>query len=347
VAAALLPVVGNGFIATQVGDDSFFVAGIYNGKTVGNAFGPCHRAALPSDVGALATVPPPGVPADAALDVRRAVYFRRSWLDPSPRCSAASNESCATAALGARAWVEQRFYAHRDLPSVFVAEVQLFADDGAGGVDDGAGGTGDGASYGAGARGTRSGPGARGTDTPVAFLRLAPTPSFAPTDVNLTVVSPPASAVVARAGWTQIAETPETPLQGVAVVATNATSADTPAGLWAVPALGATLTFLTVVRTTIETAGGLDALVAAAQYDLAAAAAMAANGSLFQTHVDAWARDVWTAGVEVAGRPDVARAANSSLYAIFSSARADRAFGLSPGGLTAGYYGHVFWDQGR
>merc|ERR1712226_1193038 len=38
-------------------------------------------------------------------------------------------------------------------------------------------------------------------------------------------------------------------------------------------------------------------------------------------------------------------ALNSSLYAILSSIRADGpAFSISPGGLTNGYNGHVFWD---
>lgn len=38
---------------------------------------------------------------------------------------------------------------------------------------------------------------------------------------------------------------------------------------------------------------------------------------------------------------DLACAVNSSLYAILSSVRNDRQFGLSPGGLTAGYNGHT------
>jgi trehalose/maltose hydrolase-like predicted phosphorylase len=40
-------------------------------------------------------------------------------------------------------------------------------------------------------------------------------------------------------------------------------------------------------------------------------------------------------------------ATNSSIYGIFSAVRSDRPFGLSPGGLTPGYFGHTFWDQVR
>ena len=322
VGAELLPIVGNGFLAMQVADDSLYVSGLFNGKTVGNGFGPCHRAALPADVGALAGVPAPGEPADAALDVRRAVYYRRSFLDPAPPgtpCSALANSSCSTAQT--RVYVEQRFFAHRALPSAFVMEVELLETDG-------------------------SIVNARAGDAgPIAYLRLMPTPAYNASDVNLThYPSPPdLPSVVVRSGWTQLQETPATPLQGLTIVSTNMTCAATPSGLWPFSAFGETQTFLTVVRTTIETPVG--GVTAAAQADFRAAAAMAANGTaLLDSHVDAWAA-VWTSGLEIEGRPDVARAVNSSLYSLYSSARPDRPFGLSPGGLTAGYYGHVFWDQ--
>lgn len=109
-----------------------------------------------------------------------------------------------------------------------------------------------------------------------------------------------------------------------------------PQALWPITSFGAILTFLTVVRTTIETPGAEPELAAAAQADLAAAGAMTANGTLFASHVAAWA-EVWASGFEIEGRGDVAKIANASLYSLFSSARPDRPFGLSPGGLTAGY----------
>lgn len=61
------------------------------------------------------------------------------------------------------------------------------------------------------------------------------------------------------------------------------------------------------------------------------------------SHINAWA-DIWQSGYRIEGRMDVARAVNSSLYAILSSVRTDRPFSLSPGGLTQGYNGHTFWD---
>ena len=49
-------------------------------------------------------------------------------------------------------------------------------------------------------------------------------------------------------------------------------------------------------------------------------------------------------GIEISGRPDVAKAVNASLYAVLSSVRDDWAHGLAPGGLTNYYNGHSFWD---
>ena len=99
-----------------------------------------------------------------------------------------------------------------------------------------------------------------------------------------------------------------------------------------------TFFFVTVIRTSIETAPS--DLLAAAEADYAAASALAQAGTLHSTHVAEWAETIWASGFET-DRFDVARAVNSSLYAILSSIRNDRPFGSAPGGLTAGYNGHA------
>lgn len=99
-----------------------------------------------------------------------------------------------------------------------------------------------------------------------------------------------------------------------------------------------TFFFLATIRTTIEAADPPGAALA----DLQAAVVQATQ--LQGEHVAAWAA-LWQAGVEIAGRDDVAMAVNASLYYIISSVREDRTFSLSPGGLASNAYsGHTFWD---
>ena len=112
-------------------------------------------------------------------------------------------------------------------------------------------------------------------------------------------------------------------------------------GMVQVSGLHKTNYYYTIVRTSIETESA--DIVGALQQDLQRAMAMAADGTLFSTHSNDWQENVWTSGLET-DRIDVARAVNTSIYAILSSVRTDRPFSLSPGGLTPGYNGHTFWD---
>ena len=309
-----MPMIGNGFIATQVSSNSMWVAGIFNGYLTSD---PSHRARLP----ATAAVEAPGVPGPAALDVREATYYRRSYLDPSPpgACTADSKVSCSNAP--ARIWIEQRWYAHRAIPSLLVMEVQVLP-----------------------AEATRpharasAAPAAAPSSAPYAMLALVNSPGGASADIAFAPVpvAPDAPFSIVN-GSTKVAETNTSGLFGVAVLTSTlppvlAVSADAPA---------ATFAFMTVVRTTVETAAA--ELATAVQTDFATAAALAANGTLHAVHVAEWAATIWPAGFGT-DRFDVARAVNTSLYAILSSVRSDREFGLSPGGLTAGYNGHSFWD---
>ena len=314
-----MPMIGNGFIATQVSTDSMYVAGLFNGYLTVD---PSHRARIPST----AAVAAPGTPGPSALDVREATYFRRSYIDPSApgACTSASNVSCSNAAT--RVWVEQRFYAHRAIPSLLVMEVQVLPPDADEGLPPRRP-----SSHSASPRP------ASPQDAPYAVLILTNSPGSATKDVNFSTVPTPDAPFTIINGSTIVSETNSSGLFGVSVL-----TSILPQQL-VIPVAGPfeTHAFITVVRTTIETAA--DDLIDAVQTDYSTAVALAANGTLHSSHVAEWAATIWPSGFGT-DRADVARAVNTSLYAILSSVRGDRVFGLSPGGITAGYSGHSFWD---
>jgi hypothetical protein len=304
--ASRLPMVGNGFLALQVMNPSIYVAGLFNGYLTKD---PSHRVRLP----ATNSIAAPGIPSVAALDVREATYFRRSYLDPAPpgACTAAATRSCSNAP--ARIEIEQRWYAHRSRPSVLVHEVQILPPAGGGAA-------------------LRAGAAA---DAPFAMLVLINRDGGASADIALAPAAgaPPGASL--QCGSTHVGETNSSGLQSACVLTT-----DLPKTALLVPAAApyAAFTFLTVVRTSIETPAGGLAAGAAADYGAAMAVAAGA-GQLRAEHIAEWAATLWTSGFET-DRPDLAYAVNSSLYAILSSVRNDREYGLSPGGLTAGYNGH-------
>ncbi len=104
---------------------------------------------------------------------------------------------------------------------------------------------------------------------------------------------------------------------------------------------GQTYVFITAFRTSLDVPSGSIASAAAAEYFQGMA--LASADTLYSSHVSGWSA-LWTSGVEIEGRRDIARAINASLYAILSSVRDDWAYGLAPGGLTNYYNGHSFWD---
>ena len=75
VPAKHMPAIGNGFLATQIGGDTIYVAGVYNGAATE---APSHRARIPSTINFRA----PGTPHHAALNLREATYYRRSYIPP-------------------------------------------------------------------------------------------------------------------------------------------------------------------------------------------------------------------------------------------------------------------------
>ena len=119
---SLLPMIGNGYVATQIDSPSLFVAGVYTGS----ARSPSHRMALPSPM----RVSVGGELQRAWLDTREAVYVRRSLV--TRECVGAPHTdvdaSCVTPGR-APFVVETRAYAHRVLRHVMVYEAAAISQD--------------------------------------------------------------------------------------------------------------------------------------------------------------------------------------------------------------------------
>ncbi|MBK9735293.1 MAG: glycoside hydrolase family 65 protein [Saprospiraceae bacterium] len=65
---------------------------------------------------------------------------------------------------------------------------------------------------------------------------------------------------------------------------------------------------------------------------------------LLRRHREAWV-DIWKSDIEITGNPEITRDIRFALYHLYSFARAETSFSLSPMGLSGlGYNGHVFWD---
>lgn len=131
VQASQMPAVGNGYLATQIGSDAIYVAGVFNGAATE---APSHRARIPSNVNFRA----PGTAQHAALNLREATYYRRShvvpWKDAwlgfapcGPWWANTAGDSCTSS--NEKTWFEQRWYAHRLLRSVLVHEVEVIGED--------------------------------------------------------------------------------------------------------------------------------------------------------------------------------------------------------------------------
>jgi protein-glucosylgalactosylhydroxylysine glucosidase len=152
------------------------------------------------------------------------------------------------------------------------------------------------------------------------------------TDINMTESTEGGATII----WGPIA-TPEFPGAQVvnAAMATAALTESVPAP----PGLSRAV-FITTLATDIpgDCADiGNPLSCALADYNTA----VAANASLYDEHIAAWAA-VWSSRIEVAGNTPLAAAINASAYYILASIRPDWPWGLSPGGLGSnGYNGHV------
>ena len=210
--------------------------------------------------------------------------------------------------------VEQRWFAHRQHRSLLVTDFRAWVDPG-----------------------TPLPPAGQFGVTLSLSSRAAPSK-----DVQLHPLPVPAgSPFDAYNGSTMVAETNTS---GLTVVAYATTAA---ASHVSFPSNNSLVTFVTAVRSSLDSATA-DDVVSDAIADFTAGAAMAANGTLWSSHVQKWATSLWTSGIELTpaapqyvGLP---AAVNMSVFSILSSVREDWPYGLSPGGLTPGYNGHSFWD---
>lgn len=352
--ATQMPAVGNGYLATQIGSDAVYVAGVFNGAATE---APSHRARIPSPV----NFRPPGNQQHAALHLREATYYRRSWIPAykdawfgfapcGPWWANTAADSCT--ASTAKLWVEQRWYAHRVLRSVLVHEVEVIGDDATvAGVME--------------ARHLRRGssplyrkPYAAPEDVvrdgeaisqpgnarPLALLKMVNNPGPASPDIGFHDMTASYRGVhegcgvtwSLRVGNIKAPETADSEVVAVAVLTSGPIPHD---GHLSVTKSGVAYPLITVVKTSLDLppgtpAGSLeDALVAAAVDDYRLATWLAQDGLLHATHVAAWA-SLWRAGVSVGGRPDIAPLLNASLYSIVSNSRSDWPWGPSPGGLS-------------
>ena len=130
-------------------------------------------------------------------------------------------------------------------------------------------------------------------------------------------------------GSTTIAETPESGTHDVCVANTIVPSVIT------VDESNnhQTKVFIAAIRTTLDSTD----VQADTLSDYSTGMKLAADGSLFNQHVKAWAT-LWENGINLQGsRTDVGIAVNASIYYVLSSVRADWPHGLAPGGLTNSY----------
>ena len=308
VSGSNMPIIANGMLGTQLMADTVYVSGIYNGDGSMGGANVSKRARLQ----ATAAIGAPGIGSLAALDIREATYYRRSYVDPaSPgTCTASSIASCTNS--NSRVWIEQRFYAHRAMPSLFVMEVQILPPS---------------------PPQNNATTAAAAAAEPYAMLRLVNSPGQPSTDVSLTPVGvPPNSPYSIVSGTTNMAEN-NASVATLAVLTTNLP----PGSMLQIDGVAnySTFAFLTVVRTSIETPA--DHVISSAESDFGSAMAMAEAGTLHASHVAEWAATVWPSGFET-DRTDFARAVNTSIYGIVSSQRVDRVFSTSPGGLASACY---------
>lgn len=102
LASNLYPMLGNGFVGRLSNQNELYVSGLFNGYLTQD---PSHRAALPNALNV--NISNTAVYA-VGLDVERATYYRRSRQVDNPFVN-----------------IEQRWYAHRSYPSVFVMEMDV------------------------------------------------------------------------------------------------------------------------------------------------------------------------------------------------------------------------------
>eukprot|EP01122_Echinamoeba_exundans_P007110 TRINITY_DN2113_c0_g1_i1.p1 TRINITY_DN2113_c0_g1~~TRINITY_DN2113_c0_g1_i1.p1 ORF type:complete len:729 (+),score=110.10 TRINITY_DN2113_c0_g1_i1:1-2187(+) len=115
-------------------------------------------------------------------------------------------------------------------------------------------------------------------------------------------------------------------------------STKVPKSVFLAPGSTQTIYLIAAMRSSIDSSNPLQDAITDFQ------AAQSAPTKLLPLHMASWA-ELWRGRVEIAGNPSLALKVNSSLYALYSSIRDDLPWAPSPGGLTPGYSGNVFWDS--
>jgi protein-glucosylgalactosylhydroxylysine glucosidase len=179
------------------------------------------------------------------------------------------------------------------------------------------------------------------TATPVKLILSTNTGSPS-TDISLIKTPTDIPATHGASGQTVLAEVPGTRPTTLAYIAS-----DVPTTLTIPAAHNASepyrRVFLAAYRTGIDTDLQTDLWNATRRTFLTAQTL--SPSQLMEQHTRAWAQLWASGGIEVSlSRLELAAAVNSSMYYLYSAVRQDRKFSLSPGGLTNGYNGHVFWD---
>jgi len=288
--------VGNGYVATVVGTDTQYAVGVFNGFNSSST-----RARIPATTAISVTNT---WPIGSALDLESGVFYRRSQFQQCLACAVVQ--------------VEQRWYAHRVLPSLLVHEIHV---------------------------NVTSRP-ASTNEVVQLSLTLATGPDSK--DIDFSTVSSPIPGVTVWKGSVRAAEESTIQPQQVAVCFSNVPSS---LSIKVNGSFPQTFTYLTAIRTSLDSSD----IVNAACQDWKNGTELTKQrppNDLFHLHVFEWLQ-IWRAGIEIGGRLELARAVNSSLYYLLSSIRPVQtnkdfpigAYSLSPGSLsTDGYNGHSFWD---
>jgi len=338
---AIMPPIGNGYIGTVVGNNSVFVAGVFNGY---GTVTPSHRARIPATL-AISIVNSTIVA--SALDIERAIYYRRSLVNSTLVSSSSSSSPSSTTV--ATLLIEQRWYVHQSLRSIMVHEMELVALINSNYSDNN----------------TNSGyqrqdlgqedffssfscsislsinHGPNSTDIDFQQQQQQQQQQGLDYDTELwigkTLMSETNSSGIVAIGLVT-STIPSTFVFNITINNTDTTT---------------TTTFLTAIRTSLDSADPLtDALT-----DYSEASSLShidydnhANVSMLQQlHIEAW-QSLWQSGGSIATDDlSLARLLNSSLYYLLSSVRTDWPWSLATGGLSRGsdqrcYNGHTFSD---
>ena len=178
----------------------------------------------------------------------------------------------------------------------------------------------------------------------VFVLKLAPSvPSGSTDDVTLWKEDCPGSFNGTFACWSGTATAVEEDGHGGDMVGLGVAAAFSPVEIQVRAGEHLQIVIRTAYASTLD---GSDAVATAAA--AAAAADIGDNAALLAENEAAWA-DLWSAGVDVdsdgsAEGDHLQRVVRSSAFFLLSAIRHDWPHSLSPGGLTAGYDGHSFWD---